>query len=164
MDGARVMRLPAGFLIPFHGQAAGDGCSETCQCETDPCDFAASPSVHLASVVLALRPGATLSLAAGTYMGSGSCGWSIATTVSSADDRSLPITVRGAQGATIIDCDSVGPVVEDMILGAHLRALRLEGIHFTQSQRSGGSGGVLRADQGSEIVIDNCRFFHTLCL
>ena len=120
MDGARAMRLSAGFLIPFYGQVAGDGCSEMCQCEADPCDFAASPSVHLASVVLALRPGATLSLAAGTYMGSGSCGWSIATTVSSADDRSLPITVRGAQGA-IIDCDNVGPVVEDMILGAHLR-------------------------------------------
>ena len=106
---ARVRRLPAGFLIPFHGQVAEDGCSEMCQCETDPCDFAASPSVNLASVVLALRPGATLSLAAGTYTGSGSCGWSIAATVSSADDRSLPITVRGAQGATIIDCDSVGP-------------------------------------------------------
>ena len=103
-------------------QVAGDGCSEMCRCETDPCDFAASPSVNLASVVLALRPGATLSLAAGTYTGSGSCGWSIAATVSSADDRSLPITVRGAQGATIIDCDSVGPVVEDMtVLGAHLQ-------------------------------------------
>ena len=67
--------------------------------------------------------------------------------------------MRGAQGA-IIDCDNVGPVVEDMILGAHLR---LEGIHFTQSQRSGGSGGVLRAEQGSEIVIDNCRFTHCAC-
>ena len=51
MDGARVMRLSAGFLIPFCGQVAGDGCSEMCQCEADPCDFAASPSVHLASVV-----------------------------------------------------------------------------------------------------------------
>ena len=58
MDGARVMRLSAGFLIPFYGQVAGDGCSEMCQCDADPCDFAASPSVHLASVVLALRPGA----------------------------------------------------------------------------------------------------------
>ena len=54
---ARVMRLHAGVLIPFHAQIAGDGCSEICQCETDPCDFAASPSVNLASVVLALRPG-----------------------------------------------------------------------------------------------------------
>jgi len=51
MDGARAMRLSAGFLIPFYGQVAGDGCSEMCQCEADPCDFAASPSVHLASVV-----------------------------------------------------------------------------------------------------------------
>ena len=103
-------------------QVAGDGCSEMCRCETDPCDFAASPSVNLASVVVALRPGATLSLAAGTYAGSGSCGWSIATTVSSADESSMPITVRGAQGATIIDCDNVGPVVEDMtVLGAHLQ-------------------------------------------
>ena len=154
------MRLASPFLICSHDQVAGDGCSERCQCETDPCDFAANPSVNLASVVVALRPGATLSLAAGTCTGSGSCGWSIATTVSSADDRSLPITVRGAQGATIIDCDNVAPVVEDTILGAHLR---LEGIHFTQSQRSGGSGGVLRAEQGSEIVIDNCRFTHCAC-
>ena len=42
------MRLHACLLIPFYGQVAGDGCSEMCQCDADPCDFAASPSVHLA--------------------------------------------------------------------------------------------------------------------
>ena len=128
-----------------------------CQCETDPCDFAASPSVNLASVVLALRPGDTLSLAAGNYAGSGNCGWKI--TTNSADDR--PITVRGAEGAslsTIIDCESAGPVVEGMVLGAHLH---LERIHFTRAYRSGGGGGVLSADRGSRIMIENCRISKT---
>ena len=136
-------------------QVSGDGCSSSCWCETDPCQFSASSgSVDLASVIAELRPGSTLTLVAGTYMGLESCGWNIAT-FTGADER--PITVRGAQGAsitTIIDCDSVGPVVGGTISGAHLR---LEGIHFTSSQRSGGSGGVLRAER-SRIVIDNCRF------
>ena len=93
-------------------QVSGDGCASSCWCETDPWQFAASSgSVNLASVIAESRPGSTLTLSTGTYVLMGSCGWNIAT-FTGANER--PITVRGAQGAsiaTIIDCDSAGPVV-----------------------------------------------------
>ena len=56
---------------------AGDGCSQQCQCEQDPCSFVigaqASSRIHLASVVSGLRPGATLTLAAGSRYRSFEC-------------------------------------------------------------------------------------------
>ena len=135
-------------------QVASDGCSPSCQCEHDPCSFTVSLSVDLASVVGSLAPGATVALVAGTFAG-GSCGWNVPS-VYGADRR--PITVRGAQGAsltTVVDCDNAGPVINNSLIGTHLR---LERIHFRQSQRSGGSGGVLRAELGSRVVIMGCRF------
>jgi cysteine-rich repeat protein len=56
---------------------AGDGCSQQCQCEQDPCSVVigaqASSRIHLASVVSGLRPGATLTLAAGSRYRSFKC-------------------------------------------------------------------------------------------
>ena len=102
-------------------QVAGDGCSASCACESDPCDYTVTSSVNLASVVSTLRPGATLSLAGGTYSGDGACGWSFASLLNRTDERA--ITVRSAlraQGtslSTIIDCDNAGPVVEGTLVG-----------------------------------------------
>jgi len=102
--------------------------------------------------VSSLAPGATIVLAGGTrYAGEGSCGWRVAS-VENGDSR--PITIRGAAG-TIVDCDSVSPVVEGAVVGTHLR---LEGIHFRNAHRSGGGGGVLRTERGSRVVIEDCRF------
>lgn len=135
----------------FFMQVSGDGCSSFCVCEQDPCQLKVQPSVwSLASIVSGLSPGATLTLATGTYT---SCGWNI-TSRYGADQR--PITIVGADGATI-DCEHRGPVVSGIIFGTHLR---LEGIHFTNAQHSS-SGGVLRAELGSHVVIENCRVTKT---
>ena len=144
-------------------QAAGDGCTATCECETDPCRFTASPQVNLASVVAGLVPGATLTLAPGTYAGGGSCGWSIQAastpgngSVSVVHER--PITIRGSgQSASdvLIDCQAMGAVVDGAINGP--THLRLENMHFKSAQRSGVGGSLLRAERGALIVIDNCR-------
>ena len=131
-------------------QAAGDGCSAVCQCESDPCRFTAGPQVDLASVVAGLGPGATLTLASGTYRGTGVCGWRLSSW------GAVPITIRGvpASGArVVIDCDSTGPLVEGVIVGSHLR---LEGIHVKGAYRSGSGGAVLRAEQGSSVEMVNC--------
>eukprot|EP00961_Rhodomonas_salina_P046389 622616-Rhodomonas_salina.1 len=47
--------------------ASGDGCSETCRCESDPCIFTTGPDVNLASVVSGARPGTTILMQAGMY-------------------------------------------------------------------------------------------------
>jgi len=169
---------------------SGDGCSETCQCEQDPCDFAISaqdaarvlcldPSprspmynleltpdylacvinsgqVHLASVVSGLLPGATLTLSAGsTYSGHSSCGWNV---TSRADQR--PITIRGGgPPAVLIDCQAFGPVIAGVVTGP--THLRLQSLHFTNAQRSGGGGALLRAEHGSRIAIENCHVTHS---
>jgi cysteine-rich repeat protein/predicted outer membrane repeat protein len=132
---------------------SGDGCSSSCQCEADPCRFTvASASVNLASVVTALAPGATVTLAAGTYAGDGSCGWSVPS-LNGTDERS--ITVRGAaQGRVIIDCAQRGPVVEEAVRGTHLR---LENLDLTNAHRSGGGGAVVQAERGSNIELVKCR-------
>lgn len=131
----------------------GDGCSTSCECESNPCSVTASPQVNLASVVAGLLPGDTLTLASGTYKGSGVCGWTLPFGAG-ADDS--PITVRGAgNGALpIVDCDNAGPVFLHALAGVHLR---LERIHFTHAYRSGGGGGVLSAELGSIIVVTSCR-------
>ena len=54
-----------------------------------------------------------------------------------------------------MDCDSTGPVIENVVRGGHLR---LEGIHFTNAFRSGGSGAVLWFEHLSRVVIDACLF------
>lgn len=116
--------------------------------------------MNLASVVSGLRPGDTLSLVTGSrYTGGGSCGWNI-NTASGADqgnDAQRPITIRGENSLPlpVIDCDDVRPVVEGIVIGTHLR---LENIHFTKGHTSGNrGGGVVRAELGSRVVIQNCR-------
>ena len=133
---------------------AGDGCDASCACESAPCQFTVSSSVRLASVVSALHPGATLTLASGSYKGSGVCGWRLPSGAGAGDS---PITVRGPStgAAPVVDCDHVGPVVDGVLRGVHLR---LEGILFTNAYISGGSGGIARAELGSRIVVANCRF------
>ena len=132
---------------------SGDGCSSSCQCEADPCRFTVgSASVNLASVVTALAPGATVTLAAGTYAGDGSCGWRVPS-LNGTDERA--ITVRGAvQGKTTIDCGHSGPIIEGIVRGTHLR---LERIDFTNARRSGSGGALVRAEEDSHIVLDGCR-------
>jgi len=130
---------------------SGDGCSRNCECEQNDCTFSVSTSLQsLASVFAGLRPGATVTLSAGTYKGR--CGFSIAS-ANGTDQR--PITIVGAHAsATVIDCDNAGPVFEGIVMGTHLRIL---GIHFTNARRSDNGGGVLRAQGGSHVVIVDCR-------
>lgn len=112
--------------------------------------------VDLASVVSGLLPGATLTLSAGSaFSGESSCGWNVSPT---ADQR--PITIRGAgPPAILIDCQAFGPVIAGVVSGP--THLRLQSLHFTNAQRSGGGGALLRAEHGSRIAIDNCLVTHS---
>ena len=142
---------------------AGDGCSPSCQCESAPCSFTANPQVNLVSVISRMRPGATLTLAAGRYSGSGSCGWNMQGGNGGVGNASVvdrrPITVRSGDPsapAVLIDCEAFGPVVSGIVNGPTY--LRLVGIHFTNAQRRGGQGGaLLRAEGGSRIDVDSCK-------
>jgi len=115
-----------------------------------------SGQVHLATVVSGLLPGATLTLSAGSaFSGESSCGWNVSST---ADQR--PITIRGAgPPAILIDCQSFGPVIAGVVIGP--THLRLQSLHFTNAQRSGGGGALLRAEHGSRIAIENCLVTHS---
>ena len=134
-----------------------------CQCEAETCSYSVSPIVNLASVVAGLVPGATLTLAPGTYTGGGSCGWNIQSatpgnTSGVSVGHQRPITIRGrglSPADVVIDCQSAGPVVDGAINGP--THLRLENMHFRSAQRSGGGGALLRAGRGALVVIDNCR-------
>ena len=123
-----------------------------CRCEQHPCQFTVShPSVNLVSVVSKLAPGATVSLVAGVYAGDDSCGWSVVSVFGSGDRA---ITVRGAaQGASVIDCKHIGPVVAGVVSGTRLR---FENLHFKNAHISGSGGAVVRAAQGSHVEIENC--------
>jgi len=129
-----------------------DGCSARCYCENDPCQFTVGGDVHLASIAAGLAPGATVSLAATTYAGDGACGWVVASVLGT---NARAITLRGAvQGKTKIDCGHSGPIIDGIVRGTHLR---LEHIDFTNAQRSGSGGALVRAEEDSHIVLDGCR-------
>ena len=116
--------------------------------------------MHLASVVAGLLPGATLTLASGSaYSGRSSCGWRLMSPASARDASNdpRPITIRGGGAgmeAVLIDCQAYGPVMEGVLIDVHLQ---LRGIHFTNAFRSGSGGGVLSAELGSTVVLENVR-------
>ena len=128
---------------------SGDGCSASCECEQNPCAFSVGASVHIDSVISRLRGGGSLTLLAGTF----GCGWSV-WSANGEDQSESPITIRG-QGPlnTVVDCAHSGPVFEDVITSTHLR---LEGLHFANSHRSGGGGGVMRAEGRSQVCMRVC--------
>ena len=141
------VRSMSSYSVPE--QVDGDGCDAACQCEQDPCAFSVAEDVNLTSVVSALRPGASLALAAGRWT---NCGWSV-WSANGGDER--PITIRGqGPSQTVVDCAHATSVVDSVINGT---ALRLVGIHFVNAHRNNGKGSVLRADGGSDVKIENCR-------
>ena len=135
--------LVIGFFVD---QVSGDGCSSECTCESDPCEFRVSSSVRLSSVVARLGPGATITLAPGTY----GCGWSLSST--NGDARAIIIRGSGPS-STIVDCGHTGPVVEGIVVATQVR---FEGIRFTNAFRSGSGGSVVRAESGSHVHFENC--------